>query len=129
MRGWHQLRKRVGGFAVALVVVVLWPAAADAYCVNPNSSPSLWDRLVQWSTSDDTTITIDLEQGTYNINGGLNPAGAGHACCGSDGHNAGLVLRGGYVPGTGCKQRAHDASLTTLNGAGANGGFLLYFNG
>jgi len=129
MRGLHQLRKRVGGLAVALVVVVLWPAAADAYCVNPNSSPSLWDRLVQWSTSDDTTITIDLEQGTYNINGGLNPAGAGHACCGSDGHNAGLVLRGGYVPGTGCKQRAHDASLTTLNGAGANGGFLLYFNG
>jgi len=104
---------------------------ASAVCLSPSSTnPNLFSELVTWSTSNDTTITIKLEQGTYNIGLGLDQRGPGdHVCCGSGGFNAGLVLKGGYKPNTNCdeNQRSLDARLTVLDGGG--GGFFLWFNG
>ena len=116
-----------------LSLVAAWgfSHAAGAACVSPASSnPSFFSELVRWSTSNDTTVTIKLEQGTYNIDAGLDQRGPGeHGCCGSSGYNAGLVIKGGYKPNTGCdeNQRSLDASLTVLEGSG--GGFFLWFNG
>ncbi|HSE11881.1 MAG TPA: right-handed parallel beta-helix repeat-containing protein [Rudaea sp.] len=118
---------------VMVFMVLALAGATDglAVCVSPSSSPSLYDELVKWGTRDDTTITIDLEQGTYAISAIIDQRGPGpNACCGSYGHNANLVIRGGYKPGTACDptQRSKDASLTVLDGTG-NSRFELWING
>ncbi|HZX92704.1 MAG TPA: right-handed parallel beta-helix repeat-containing protein [Rudaea sp.] len=114
------------------LVVFACISDANAVCVSPTSSPSLYDKLVQWRSGDNTTITIDLEQGTYPISINFDQRGPGeNTCCDSYGHNANLVMRGGYKPGTGCDptQRSKDAGLTILDGGGAGGQFYLWING
>lgn len=121
-------------FRVAVVAAFVFAGATQALavCVSPTSTPSLYDKLVEWGSGDDKTVTIDLEQGTYAINVDIDQRGPGeNSCCDSYGHNANLVIRGGYKPGTSCdpSQRSLDGTLTTLDGGGGNSRFFLWING
>src|SRR5262252_10603762 len=121
--------RRITGIVFWTLTMLAASANATAACVSPGSSPGLFDELVTWSGSDDKTIVIKLEQGTYNITANIDQRGPGqNECCDSYGHNANIELRGGYKPGTSCdeNQRNIDPKLTTLDGGGVNGSFFLW---
>ncbi|MEO7326788.1 MAG: right-handed parallel beta-helix repeat-containing protein [Dokdonella sp.] len=109
-------------FAAGAVVLAatFGMTAAQAVCVE--NGTTLFNALVQWSSSDSGTVTtIKVARGIYSINLNLGQ--------GNDDDGGELQLLGGYQPGTNCSTagRIVDPTNTVLDGG--NGNFDVYING